>query len=156
MNSVLIVDDEEAIREFLSRWLTAGGFDVRTAAGADQALVAMTTAAADVVMCDVEMPGHNGLWLAAQLHQRFPASAIVLATSLDSVPPMTSMQPGIVEYLVKPFTQERVLRAAAAGVAWHDVALRSRANVATGTDPLSHWLKSTTDEELPPFEEPKG
>jgi FixJ family two-component response regulator len=112
---------------------------------ADAALDEMSQAAADVVMCDVEMPGHDGLWLAAQLHKRFPASAIVLATALDSVPPITSMQPGIVEYLVKPFVQKRVLNAVARGMLWHATSVGQAPEATRGADALSHWLEATED-----------
>jgi two-component system, LytTR family, response regulator AlgR len=103
----------------------------------------MTKAAADVVMCDVEMPGQGGLWLAAELGQRFPATAIVLATALDSVPPMISLKPSIVEYLVKPFAQDRVVRAVARGIEWHGVA-HATAPIA-GADPVTTWLESVSD-----------
>ena len=103
----------------LTRWLSAAGYEVREAIDAETALDEMARGTVDVVMCDVTMPGHGGLWLAAQLGQRFPATAIVLATGLKSVPAATSMQPGIVEYLVKPFERESVLKAVSRGVQWH-------------------------------------
>ena len=112
---------------------------------AEAALDEMTKAAADVVMCDVEMPGHDGLWLAAQLHKRFPTSAIVLATAVDSVPAITSMQPGIVEYLVKPFAQKRVLNAVANGILWHCTAVGQASEATRGADPLSHWLEASEE-----------
>jgi DNA-binding NtrC family response regulator len=141
VNSVLIVDDESGIREILKRWLAAEGYDIREAPDAEAALVEMAKAAADVVMCDVEMPGQGGLWLAGQLAQKFPATAIVLATALDSVPPVTSMQPSIVEYLVKPFARDRVVRAVARGVQWHAVAM-TRAPEASPDDQVAKWFES--------------
>jgi DNA-binding NtrC family response regulator len=141
---VLIVDDEAGIREILTRWLSAEGYDIREAPDAETALDAMAKAAADVVMCDVEMPGRGGLWLAAELGQRFPATAIVLATALDSVPPMNSLKPGIVEYLVKPFAQDLVMRAVARGIKWHGVAL-ARPSAPTTGDRVTEWLESVSD-----------
>jgi two-component system NtrC family response regulator len=142
VNSVLIVDDEGGIRELLKRWLSTGGYDLREAPDAETALEEMTKAAADVVMCDVEMPGHGGLWLAGQLGQLFPATAIVLATALDSVPPVTSMQPSIVEYLVKPFARDLVLRAVSRGVQWHAAAVTRAPKPSAGVDPLAKWFES--------------
>jgi DNA-binding NtrC family response regulator len=144
-NSVLVVDDESGIRQILSRWLTAGGYDVRTAESADGALTEMARSAADVVMCDVAMPGHDGLWLAAKLHQRFPAAAILLATGLDSIPPVSSMQAGIVEYLVKPFESTNLLAAVASGVRWHQHALAHPATPPVNDVSLDDWLESTDD-----------
>jgi DNA-binding NtrC family response regulator len=144
VSSVLIVDDEIGIREILTRWLSAEGYDIREAPDAETALEKMAEAAADVVMVDVEMPGQGGLWLAAELGQRFPATAIVLATAVDSVPPMNSLKPSIVEYLLKPFAQALVVRAVARGVEWHGVAL-SRPSAPTTGDRVATWLESVSD-----------
>jgi DNA-binding NtrC family response regulator len=144
MGSVLIVDDESGIREILTRWLSAEGYDTREAVDAETALEEMAIAAADVVMCDVEMPGHGGLWLAAQLGERFPAAAIVLATGLNSVPPANSLKPSIVAYLVKPFTRSVVVEAVSRAVEWHGVAVARSPEPAAG-DPLATWLESIKD-----------
>jgi len=144
VSSVLIVDDEAGIREILVRWLSAAGYDIRAAPDAETALEAIGGAAPDVLMCDVEMPGQGGLWLwlAAQVGQRFPTTAIALATALDSVPPVNSMQPSIVEYLVKPFKQDLVLQAVSRGVEWHAVALARAPASLAGEDRLDTWLDS--------------
>jgi DNA-binding NtrC family response regulator len=142
LSTVLIVDDESGIREILRRWLSAKGYAIREAPDAETALDEMAKAAADVVMCDVEMPGQGGLWLATQVSQRFPATAIVLATAVDSVPPMTSLKPSIVEYLVKPFEQHLVMRAVSRGVEWHGVALARAPKSASDGDRVSQWLES--------------
>lgn len=142
MNSVLIVDDESGIRELLKRWLAAEGHDIREAPDAETAVDEMTKVPADVVMCDVEMPGHGGLWLAAELGRRFPATAIVLATALDSVPPVTSMQPNIVEYLVKPFARNLVTRAVSRGIQWHAAALTRASGPSADVDGVTKWLDS--------------
>ena len=119
MSAVLIVDDEDAVRAVLSRWLAAEGYEIGEADTSEAALAAMARTSADVVLCDVEMPGQGGLWLAAQLRERYPMSAMVLATAIDSVPPATSLQSGIVAYLVKPFVRAMVVSAVAHGVRWH-------------------------------------
>ena len=140
MSSVLIVDDEPRIREFLARWLTPAGYDVSEAPDADAALAAAGATPPDVVLCDVQMPGHDGLWLVDELRRRFPAIAIVLATASVSVPPAVSLQGGVVEYLVKPFERERVLAAVSRAVAWHEAAA-ARQSRRTTADPVGQWLK---------------
>jgi DNA-binding NtrC family response regulator len=140
MSTVLVIDDEDGIRILLSRWLSDEGYDVRVAADADAGLDEMTRAAADVVMCDVKMPGHDGLWLAEQLRQRFPASAIVLATGLATVPPTTSFKAGVTDYLVKPFERARVVRAVADAVLWHDAAPERAPPTANHDELLAGWI----------------
>src|SRR5580704_3374135 len=111
MPIVLVVDDESQIRDLLVWWISADGHEVREAGTAAAALEDMRIAPAGIVLCDVNMPGENGLWLTGQLRSLFPETAIVLATSDRTIPPNISMQPGVVEYLGKPFTREEVLEA---------------------------------------------
>ena len=86
----------------------------------------MQIAPSDIVLCDVQMPGENGVWLTGQLRSRFPETAIVLATSDRTVSSQVSMQPGVVEYLAKPFTREQVLTAVRLAAGWHETAVAKR------------------------------
>src|SRR5688500_18684677 len=119
MTSVLIVDDESGIRQILCRWLGAAGYAVREMADAETALKEMTRLPADIVLCDIELPGENGLWLAVELRQRFPHTAVVLATACNSVPPSISLRAGMVDYLVKPFARALVVDAVRRAADWH-------------------------------------
>ncbi len=146
MSSVLIVDDESGIRELLARWTSAAGYSISEAPDAETALAQMSREAADVVLCDIEMPGHGGLWLAEQLRERYPNTAIVLATAVDSVPPTTSFKPGIVEYLVKPFARDLVLNAVSQGLAWRAAAIARGPATPADPDAVAKWLDSTTED----------
>ena len=148
MALILVVDDEASVREILGRWLIAAGYEAAEAESAEAALDAMARTAASVVMCDIEMPGQGGLWMAEQLRQRYPAAAMVLATGVDSIPPATSFKPGIVEYLVKPFERERVLKAVAAAVVWHTAAAERALAPAEPRTSLETWFDAApeTDE----------
>ena len=145
MHSILVVDDVQQIRELLGRGLEAGGYEVREADSAERALEIMAERAASVVMCDIEMPGNGGIWLADQLREHYPGSAMVLATALDTVPPVTSFKSGIVEYLVKPFARTGVLKAVAAGVAWHIAAKERLAQPQPARGSIASWLDSSID-----------
>jgi DNA-binding NtrC family response regulator len=136
---VQIVDDEPRIRELLRRWLAPAGYDVREAPDADTALALVNDAGPDVMLCDVQMPGHDGLWLVEQLRERFPAVAILLATADAGVHPAVSMKSGVVDYLVKPFDRTLVLAAVGRAVEWRKTAVAGsrRDDV---RDPLSEWL----------------
>ncbi len=68
---VLIVDDERPIRKILTRWLTGWGYDVRDVGSAVEALDVMAAEPADILLCDVSMPEHDGLWLAEQVHAQW-------------------------------------------------------------------------------------
>ena len=140
MSSILIVDDEPPARELLVRWLAPAGYDTREASDAETALGLLTASASDVVLCDVHMPGHDGLWLVERIRKSFPRVAIVLATAVETVPPVVSLQGGVVEYLVKPLERERVLAAVSRAVAWHQAALAREPEPTTPGDPIGEWL----------------
>lgn len=140
MHSTLIVDDEVGIRQILSRFLALSGHTLREAPDAETALAAMAEHPADVVLCDIEMPGQGGLWLAAQLRERFPHTAIILATAIDTIPPTTSFQSGIIEYLVKPFERNLVLRAVASAIAWRVAELAKPPARTDGAARLDAWM----------------
>jgi len=117
---VLIVDDEPRVRELMRRQLEHSGHDLYDAEDAQAALDAMVQIPCDVIFCDIQMPGRDGLWLTAELRRLYPMSAVVLATGVSSVPPKVSMQAGVLAYLVKPFTRQALLAALATAVQWVD------------------------------------
>ena len=140
MPSVLVVDDESQIRDLLSRWIGGDGHEVRQAATAEAALDDMQSAPSDIVMCDVHMPGESGLWLTGQLRQRYPETAVVLATSDRTVPPQVSLQQGVVQYLAKPFTREEVLGAVRLAAGWHDTAVSERGRAKNAVPLPKEWV----------------
>jgi two-component system nitrogen regulation response regulator NtrX len=122
---VLIVDDEPLMREIVGRILTGSGYALRFATSAEEAVAAVSEKAPAVIVSDVHMGGQSGLWLANQVQRLSPATAIVLATGDDEVPPGDSLGQGVVAYVLKPFRQPQVLAAVQAGVRWSE---QQRAN----------------------------
>src|ERR1700722_10683397 len=80
VSSILIVDDEPAMRDIMARWGTSLGLRSRTAASADEALATLHTQRYDLAVIDVMMPGRDGLWLAGELRRLHPDTAVVIAT----------------------------------------------------------------------------
>ena len=114
---VLIVDDEPPIRALLTRWLTAWGYRLRAVGSASQALAAMAAEPADIVLCDVGMPDFDGVWLARQVHERWPGTAIIMSTGRDDPETVrASRRAGAAAYVLKPFNPI-LLRAALDGSA---------------------------------------
>ena len=142
---VLIVDDEASIRQILARWIKAIGYETIEADCAEAGLEAMTANPAAVVFCDVQMPGQGGLWLAGVLRAQFPQAAIILATGVTTVPATTSLRPGILAYLTKPFDAPAVRKAVERAMVWHDAAVASGAAPSQSDDEdaeLQAWLDS--------------
>src|SRR5262245_55471977 len=94
--TILVVDDDEGVRKLLTRWVTAMGHDAKVAPDAETALEMMGKWPIDVALCDIRMPGHDGIWLVEQMRSLFPAIAVVLATGLLEMDPMVTLRPGVV------------------------------------------------------------
>src|SRR5688572_19075656 len=104
MNSGLVGVDDHTLRGALSSWVQELGYEVRQADSATVALDALAAAPADVALCDVHMPGENGVWLASQIRDRYPSTAIIVATGAHDIDTaVASLRSNIVDYLLKPF-----------------------------------------------------
>jgi CheY-like chemotaxis protein len=108
---VVVVDDEPVVRNFLTRCLEGWGYSVKQAGSAAAALELMMARPASVVLCDIRMPDHDGLWLAEQLRARWPDTAVVMTTALDDVETIAkSREVGAVAYITKPIVPEQLLQ----------------------------------------------
>jgi cyclic di-GMP phosphodiesterase len=125
--SILVVDDEVAVRELIARWLAGVGHDVQTASGAEDALDRVRAAAPAVALCDIRMPGRDGLWLARHIREDAPETAVIMATGVQDVKSaVTTLRQGVVDYLTKPFGRDRVRASVQRGLEWHKSACESR------------------------------
>src|SRR2546423_1494519 len=75
---VLVVDDEESVRLLLLRWLAEWGYEATAVASASDALEAMAARPADILIADLTMPVHNGIWLLERVHQQWPATLVIV------------------------------------------------------------------------------
>jgi len=109
---ILIVDDEQGIRCFLSYGLGLAGFDCRDASGGSEALELLETQPFDAVISDLLMPGTSGLELLKGVRENHPRVAFLMATAVDEARVgIQAMKAGADDYLVKPFRLEVVLTA---------------------------------------------
>lgn len=109
---ILIVDDEAAVLDALTRILQLEGFEARTASNADTALGFLTATGGgqvDLMITDYRMPGRDGLVLAREVRRILPRLPIVLMTgSLVNVAEKDMEQLGISFVLRKPFRVAQV------------------------------------------------
>jgi cyclic di-GMP phosphodiesterase len=125
--SVLIVDDEPGVRHLMRRWLESRGYQVSVASGAETALAVMAASPTAVALCDLRMPGHDGVWLTDQLRRAHPETAVIIATGVtDLGPSIDGLRQSVVDYLTKPFERDRLCEAVSRGVEWHLSACDSR------------------------------
>lgn len=112
MARILVVDDEAAIRDILTRRLTQWGHTVTAANGAEAALEALAAERAEIVFCDVIMPVRDGAWLAQQIQERWPGTVIVAVSGAQEMSTVVKMrQYGAVDYVAKPVGREMLRQA---------------------------------------------
>lgn len=107
---VLVVDDERAVREALSRALRLNDYRVSLAANGLEALAAVEAGGVDAVVLDVMMPGIEGTGVARRLRQDGHDVPILMVTARDDVPDrVAGLDAGADDYLPKPFALEELL-----------------------------------------------
>lgn len=127
VDPVLVVDDEHGVRDLMVRWLRMTGYPVFAAATADEAFERIQREKVGVALVDVHMPGHDGFWLTEQLRRQSPDIAVIMVTGmLDVGGAFNSLQHGIIDYLVKPFTRDRLREAVQRGFDYHNDAIQER------------------------------
>jgi two-component system response regulator MprA len=108
--SVLVVDDEPALRQALQRALTFEGYDVRLAADGRAALDSLIADPADAVLLDVAMPGLDGLEVCRRLRASGDRTPILMLTARHATADrVAGLDAGADDYLVKPFALEELL-----------------------------------------------
>ena len=123
LDSILIVDDEPAVRDVMARWLSDSGADIQTAANADEALAAVSANRCDLAVIDVRMPGQDGVWLKNELRRTHPHTAVVLATAYTDLLDQKGATTDIADLLVKPFARDRFFLAIDRGRQWRKQAI---------------------------------
>jgi excisionase family DNA binding protein len=111
---VLVVDDEESIRELLSKTLELAEYDVETVAESRTALERLRLGAYDLLIADLRMPGMDGLALIREARRLHPALRVIIITGYSTeASAIEAVNLGVVGYLVKPFRIPQVLAAVA-------------------------------------------
>lgn len=110
--SLLLVDDDEALRERLARALERRGCRVRTAASADEALALARAQPPSYAVIDLRMPGRSGLEVLRELRQLDASCEALILTGYGSIPTaVEATRLGAVGYLQKPVDADDVVAA---------------------------------------------
>ena len=108
--SILVVEDELLIRLLVAEGLRDAGYRVVEACSADEALVILQTAAFDLIISDVRMPGSlDGMGLLAKI--RNTSSVLPVIITSGHLQPSLAIADGATQFISKPFTIETVLKA---------------------------------------------
>jgi DNA-binding NtrC family response regulator len=108
--TVLVVDDEEIMREILEALLTREGYDVRMASDGAEGLEIARSGPVDAAVVDVMMPGMDGLTVLDELKKIDEDIAVIMITAFASVETaIAAMKRGAFDYITKPFKNDEVL-----------------------------------------------
>lgn len=106
---ILVVDDDQRIRDLLSRYLYEHGFRVTPAADAAAARAAMRGLAFDLVILDIMMPGESGLSLARDLKQTRNVPICMLTARSETSDRIEGLEAGVDDYIGKPFEPRELM-----------------------------------------------
>ena len=132
--AVLVVDDEDPIRNALKKFLTQQQFEVYTAASGDEALAQLKRHRIALMLCDIRMPGTSGVDLVPHALETEPDLAILMLSAVnDATSAALCMQRGAMDYLTKPVELADLGRAVQRALRRREMQLENRQ--------LSSWLK---------------
>jgi two-component system response regulator AtoC len=107
---VLIVDDDDSLRESLALVLAAEGYEASVAGDGAEALARLDEASPDLILCDLRMPGRDGLSLLPDLARRRPDAPVILMSAHGTEElALEAMRRGAYDYLAKPFQPAELL-----------------------------------------------
>ena len=161
--SVLVVDDDPAVRDMIVEYLSTHGFEVAQAGSGLEMRAALARHVPDVVLLDLNLPGEDGLTLARYLREHYEVGIIMVTAAGEVVDRIVGLEVGADDYVAKPFdprelrarlksvmrrVQARAARTGTAAVA----AANTGKRVAVGRcmlDVETHQLFAAAGEEIP-------
>src|SRR5258708_5532807 len=107
--SVLVIEDEAAIRDWLVRGLPTRGFKTATASDGPEALEKINHQKFDLIVCDIKMPGQDGVSVLKEIKRLKPNVEVIMATGYGAVgTAVESMKLGAYDYISKPFSLDQL------------------------------------------------
>jgi len=114
---ILVVDDEEAVRDLIARSLSAAEYDVETAEDGATAVERMRANDYDLLITDLKMPGMDGLSVIREARRKSADMPIIIITGFSTKSSaIEAVNLGVAGYLTKPFQVSQVLAAAARAI----------------------------------------
>ncbi|MBN2144423.1 MAG: sigma-54-dependent Fis family transcriptional regulator [Candidatus Aureabacteria bacterium] len=106
---ILVVDDEEIMRNFLSDMLRDEGYEVQAVASGEEGINLLQKSDFDLVVTDLKMPGFSGIDVLKAVKQQNSNTYVIMITGYASVETaVESMKLGAVDYITKPFEMDQI------------------------------------------------
>ncbi|HTS45597.1 MAG TPA: sigma-54 dependent transcriptional regulator [Puia sp.] len=107
---ILIIDDEEKLRNLMARIITLEGFEVLEAMNAKTAWKKLEQHDVDIVVCDVRLPDANGVELCHQIKLKLPLTEIIVLTAYGNIPDgVQAMKNGAFDYITKGDDNDKII-----------------------------------------------
>lgn len=107
--TLLVVDDDQDIRDLLGRFLRQHGFDVLLAQDGEQMDELLSKRSVDMIILDLMMPGEDGMSICRRLRQKSTIPILMLTAITEDVECILGLETGADDYLSKPFNPREVL-----------------------------------------------
>src|SRR5215470_17674690 len=118
LGRILVVDDEAPVREVLTEYFSTEGYAVEAAGSGVEALTAVRSGRADLILLDVRMPGLDGVQVLRRIREIDDRVAVIMVTANEDVGlSKETLKLGAFDYVAKPFDFDYLDRAVAAGLA---------------------------------------
>jgi two-component system response regulator PilR (NtrC family) len=108
--TILVVDDERAIRDLLSEALREAGYEVLSAGGGEEASRILREENVHIAICDIRMPGMDGIELLGHIRDVSPETVVILVTAFASVETaVNALRNGAFDYILKPLIFDDII-----------------------------------------------
>ncbi|RJR52877.1 MAG: response regulator [Desulfobacteraceae bacterium] len=146
--NVLVIDDEEMVRNSCAKVLTGEGHAVRSAATGDQGLSAFKESRPDLVLIDLKMPGKSGMEVLEELQGEDPDVVKIVITGYATVSSaVDAMRRGAYDFIPKPFSPDELVLIVTRGLEKRRLLLEKKA-LAAGQEKIRRNMVSLVSHEL--------
>lgn len=116
LRKILVIDDEDVIRQTIRRQLDGSGFEIIEAIDGEQGIELLNTLdnplTVDVIICDIRMPKINGIEAIAYFRKEYPSTPIIVLTGYPDVTLATELlKQGVTDFLTKPVDKKSLVEA---------------------------------------------
>ena len=109
---ILVVDDDAIVIKSCRRILEAEGFEVTTVPGADEALEKIKSSEFDLLLMDVKMPKHDGIFLMREIKKNWPDIPIIVMSGYPTPETIADvLKLGATQFIPKPFRPDELVKA---------------------------------------------
>jgi DNA-binding NtrC family response regulator len=108
---ILVIDDEPVVLTSCRKVLEEDGFDVYLVPSADEALKAMKKGVFDLLLVDIKMPKHDGIYLMQKVKEKWPDVPIIVMSGYPTPDTITDgAKMGAAAFIAKPFTPDELIK----------------------------------------------